>query len=180
MSKQNEATGYKISGSFENTWTPSMTYKFDDRIKFMFDMVKGLEYESVMDLGCGNQDAKKYVPTGVKYIPINYINQSPGTIVRDFNKDEFEEREVDLMLGSGILEYIYKPLPFLENISKYCRRYFVLSYVLGEYRKEKAKIWVNSLTNAELLSMLDKVGFDLVREEWYIPNHQKVFLLRKK
>ena len=164
----------------ENTWTLSMKYKFDDRIKFMLDMVKEVPYKSVMDLGCGNQDAKKYLSPAVEYIPVNYMNQTPNTIIRDFNKGQFCEREADLMLGSGILEYIYDPLPFLLNVSKHCRCYFCLSYVLGEYRKEKAEKWVNSLTRDELLALLDLAGFTLIREEWYQPNHQKVFLLSKK
>ncbi|MDR2728178.1 MAG: class I SAM-dependent methyltransferase [Chitinispirillales bacterium] len=169
----------------ENTWTQSMEYKFDNRIKFMIEMAElAGPFKSVMDLGCGNQAAKKYLPSSVEYIPVNYMHQAPNTIIRDFNLGEFYEREADLMLCSGILEYIYEPLPFLRNISKYCLSsagvggHIVLSYVLDEYRKENAKIWVNSMTRDELLVIFDNVGFTIVREKWYIPNHQKVFLLK--
>lgn len=162
-----------------NTWTKYHKYGFEKRIKFMLEMIKDLPFGSVMDLGCGDGSAKQYLPAGVEYIPVNYMNQYSGTVICDFNKGEFCQRKVDLMFGSGILEYIYQPLPFLQKIFDYCRKYFLLSYIPYEYRKEHPSKWVNFLTCDELRTLLKQVGFELICEEWYLQNYQKIFLLHK-
>ena len=64
---------------------------FDDKWKLRIDkMSKYIERnDSVMDLGCGKMWLKKHLHETNLYIPVDYKNRGEGTIICEFNKNEF-------------------------------------------------------------------------------------------
>jgi len=76
------------------------------RVRKLTEMLD-FRFQSIMDLGCGQQTLKQYFPKTTRYYPINQFSQAKGTIVKDFNKGEFLNQKVDICFASGIFEYIY-------------------------------------------------------------------------
>lgn len=163
----------------ENTWKEEFEYtqSMENRIKQMLNLID-FNYNSVMDLGCGKQTLKKYIKDGTKYYPINQYNQAEGTIIKDFNKGEFLNQKVDICFASGILEYMYNIDQFIENISKNCD-YFLGSYIFKEDMPERNPIWVNNFSKEELYKIIEKYGFELVKDCVCEDKYNSIYLFKK-
>ena len=74
--------------------------------------------ETVMDLGCGKMWLRDYLHSSNLYIPVDYKNRGEGTIVCDFTKHQFPEKNADVIFVSGCLEYIADYKCFVQ---KACR-----------------------------------------------------------
>ncbi len=166
-------------GSNVNTWKKEFKYtqSMENRIKQMLNLID-FNYNSVMDLGCGKQTLKKYIKDDTKYYPINQYNQVEGTIIKDFNKGEFLNQKVNICFASGILEYIYDIDQFIENISKNCD-YFLGSYIFKEDMPERNPIWVNNFSKEELYKIIEKYGFELVKDCVCEDKHNSIYLFKK-
>lgn len=147
----------------DNTWLRDFQYtkSMQKRIKTLLSMVPLKEYGSLMDLGCGLQKARKYIPKKMHYVPVDIYNHCPTTFICDFNKGEFPDRNVDVILCSGVIEYIYDVDSFVRNITSRSE-VVVGSYNFVESFHDRPPIWVNRLTISDLVSLFYKYGFCLV------------------
>jgi len=161
----------------KNTWKEDFEYTEEmfTRISNLMGMVKNINsITSIMDLGCGKQQAKKYIDESIEYYPVDYINHIDSTIVKDFNNGEFYHKKVSLCLCSGILEYIRNINSFVRDMSKNC------DYVLGSYNFKESfpnrnKIWVNNFSFNQLIKIFNKYGFVLERYQRGISKNDGVF-----
>ena len=162
-----------------NTWKEEFEYtqSMENRIKQMLNLID-FNYNSVMDLGCGKQTLKKYIKDDTKYYPINQYNQAEGTIIKDFNKGEFLEQNVDICFCSGIFEYIYDLDDFIKKISQHCT-YLLGSYCLREYRKNVFPLTVNNYSKEELFNIIEKYGFKLINTKTNSIASSELFLFSK-
>ena len=124
---------------------------------------------SVADMGCGPMRLRRYI-RDCAYIPVDYCDRGPGTVICDFNKDTFPALEVDCIFVSGCLEYVDLPEEFIKNISNSCRR-CVISYCSVDYSADiesRAHAgWVNHLTEQELITLFRVRGMELVHRSIY-------------
>lgn len=155
----------------ENTWKKE--FKYDEgmlyRIRQLLGMVDFNKVNSVADLGCGNQHARlviNEIKPSVQYFGVDVLKHESDTIIRDFNKKEFFHQPVDLVLLSGVLEYIYKRnlKTFIKNICKNAQM-VVGSYSFAETCPIRAPIWVNNLSFIQLASLFYQNGFVLAKYE---------------
>ncbi len=146
----------------KNTWLNNYIYKesFFERLEYLFSFIDFDKVNSIMDLGCGNQWAKKLLPDRIKYFPIDLYKTNKNTIVLDFNKGEFLNQNVDLALCSGIIEYIYNVENFIQNI-KNNSNYVICSYHFKEKCTKRSSIWVNNIEINEFLNIFYENKFEL-------------------
>lgn len=116
----------------KTTWPINLYSNLNDimenRIKRMLALGnEQCSFKSIMDLGCGEQNLKKYLNDNIKYYPVDVFKRKNSTIIRDFNKGEFLEVNVDLVFCSGVFEYIEDLDKFVSNISRNAK------YILGSY-----------------------------------------------
>lgn len=106
---------------------PQLNDIMERRITRMLDLIKNFDIKSIMDLGCGEQNLKKYINKHIQYYPIDAFKLKETTILKDFNNGEFLNEKVDIAFCSGIFEYIKNLDNFVQNISKNA------TYILGSY-----------------------------------------------
>ncbi len=146
------------------------TYDADNRIRKMFLMSDIMSKKTVCDIGCGKQQAKpilKELNPAAEYVGFDLYDHCPDTIVCDFNNSDYPPPQSNcqsetLTLLSGVLEYIYtrklrRFISFIASISDAC----VLSYVHSDVRGSKGKIWVNDLSQIDILRLFRRAGFRL-------------------
>jgi hypothetical protein len=141
------------------------------------------QVESVMDLGCGHQASRKFFSQEIKYFPVDLHKYDENVIVKDFNNNEFLNVDVDLILCSGIFEYIHDCEWFVKNICTHSKKYILASYHFKEDTgKNRANIWVNNLKSTEFIKLFEKNGFILEKSSEQQGQNQFVqtFLLFKK
>ena len=134
-----------------------------------------------MDLGCGKQTLKNYLPKTIKYIPVDQHNHIATTIIKDFNKGEFLYEKVDAVFCLGLFEYIYDLPAFVKKIAS------VTNIIIGSYifygDRPKPEYVVNKYTEDEFWKIFEQEGFRVVK---YIPENEKygigknsLYLLKK-
>lgn len=64
----------------------NLTESWDPRIARMAGAIK--PNSRVLDLGCGIQKLREYLPAGCSYTPCDVTQRTPDTIVCDFNQGE--------------------------------------------------------------------------------------------
>jgi hypothetical protein len=123
---------------------------------------------SVMDLGCGKEWLKEFLPSQCTYNGSDYTPRSPSTIVCDFNKFEFPSLQVDVTFVSGCLEYVINYEWFINQISVSTANRCILSYCAIEYfpdtKKRVERNWVNNLTGIEIIELFQKNNFVLLNQ----------------
>lgn len=163
----------------KNVWKEDKAYSnaMAQRVKAMVDLID-FNYNSIMDLGCGLQTLKQYISKQIKYFPINQYNQIDGTIIKDFNKGEFLDENVDVCFCSGIFEYIYNLEDFIYKISYHCK-YLVGSYCFKENRAREYKLTVNNYSKNELFKIIEKYGFRLIKSAEHKESKSGIFIFKK-
>lgn len=120
---------------------------------------------TVLDLGCGAMALERHLPHGCRYLPCDLAPRDDRTLVCDFNAGEFpSDAACDVVTVLGVLEYLFDPPAFLARL-RALGRPVVMSYWVADGRgpaDRRANGWVNDLTQAQLMQMLDAAGFGRV------------------
>lgn len=132
---------------------------------------------TVIDLGCGAQTLKNYLPDGCRYQPCDLVQSSPDVIVCDFNAGQFPrmQERFDCAVSSGVLEYIKDHERFLNE---YCQiaGFVILSYnpvVSGSLKIQRMKSsWLNHFSRSELEIVFHKLG--IASQCLHVANHGEV------
>jgi len=117
----------------------------------------------VLDLGAGAQTLRKLLPH-CTYVPCDLVQSTPDCIVCDFNKGVYPppNQKYDIVVGSGVMEYLREPLDFLRKIRTYAPVTLLSYQPLTESFDKMARLkwgFVNHLTLVELQNLLTEAGF---------------------
>jgi len=118
---------------------------------------------SVLDVGCGPQTLRRHLDKSCKYQPCDVIKSTPDVIQCDFNAGEYPDPGVtyDVVICSGVIEYIRKPKEFLKRMPA-LGRMMILSYCPtreGQSRLDRLSVnWVNHYSRAEFDGLLTEMG----------------------
>jgi hypothetical protein len=118
---------------------------------------------TVMDLGCGTMSLKKFL-NNQEYLPVDYKQRGPNTIICNFNKYEFPSEKADVYFISGCLEYMKDPEWFLKKCCQASTKLLLSYCTLEEFPSEKdrtQKNWQNNLTKDQIISIVTAAGFTL-------------------
>jgi hypothetical protein len=120
---------------------------------------------SVLDVGCGAQTLKNYLPPGCKYQPADLIKSSPEVIVCDLNGGVYPDNGeyYDYVICSGVLEYMRDPEDFLRRIPKLGRTVILTYNPLADNGSKIDRLgngwgWVNHFKRGELEELFSKMG----------------------
>lgn len=137
--------------------------------------------DKVVDLGCGMMWLTEYLSSTNEYIPVDYKKRGDNTIVCDFNKQQFPDIYADVYFVSGCLEYIEKPLWFIEKISTYSER-CIVSYCTIEMfpniNMRNDLMWKNHLSETDLIEYFNKYGY-LLKEKTITDTNNQIFYFSK-
>jgi GT2 family glycosyltransferase/polysaccharide pyruvyl transferase WcaK-like protein len=73
--------------------------------------------DSVLDLGCGQQTIRRWLPSGTRYLPVDRLARTPDTQVLDL-EHEFPTGRHRAAVVLGLLEYLERPLDLLSRIAR--------------------------------------------------------------
>lgn len=62
-----------------------------ERYRVATSLIDWTKCNTVVDLGAANERVRGFIPTGIEYIPVDYVKYTEHTLVKDFNKYEFPE-----------------------------------------------------------------------------------------
>lgn len=134
---------------------------------------------TVLDIGCADMCLETVLPPGCAYIPCDCVQRDERTIVCDFNKDyPVIPAAVTVVCVLGVLEYLYKPAEFIGWLAR-SGRPVILSYCPADVPHpvdRGAQGWVNALTHADLLRMLE-AGKLRVDDQTWLASHQILLTL---
>jgi SAM-dependent methyltransferase len=137
-------------------------------------LIRGLDYDSVLDVGCGMGHNLRLLCRGRALrqisgidISAHAIDKTSATHEGDFYLLDIEESHLagrwDLVLCSLLLEHLQDDVSALHNIRAMTGKYLVLSTIAGDYDRYRA--WesqvghVRNYSVGELESKLNVAGF---------------------
>ena len=130
--------------------------------------------QAVCDIGCGQQTLRGHLPPGTLYLPADLRAWTDEVELCELNAGVLPERSLarcDIAVMLGVLEYIRDPAALLAALASRVGT-VVVSYNCADFAQvDRAALgWVNALTEAELLAMLDAAAFDVVRASRFNQN----------
>jgi len=147
--------GWKNVEYFDEAWKR--------RIAIMASLIE--QKQSVLDLGCGMQWLKGFLPADTQYYPVDYISRSDNTIICDFNHHQFPNIHVDVAFISGVLEYVEDYRWFINSISKCCQIALVSYCAIDDFpviQERRSLFWVNDLAKSDVVSLFKVNSMELV------------------
>lgn len=118
----------------------------------------------VADFGCGMMWLEQFLKTDNIYIPIDYIKRDDRTHVVDLNVYPLPVFEADVVIFSGVLEYIESIDKFYAETMRSNFKKIILSYCTlekhGNIASRKSLNWVSHESVFSILAIFTK-DYDL-------------------
>jgi hypothetical protein len=125
-----------ISYTYKNVWRV--------RNKEILKLIKGFN-GSVLDLGCGDKDILNYFIPRKGVVVTDYLGLDrvkTADIVTDFNTETLKlDKEYDLGLAIGLLEYLEHPMDVLKAYKPYAKRWIILTHHSPKGNKGLKQTW---------------------------------------
>lgn len=125
--------------------------------------------ERVLEFGSGMLALAEYLPEGCQHIATDIVSRGPGTLVCDLNDRSLPNLpEADVSLFSGVLEYVYDLPRALGQVADRTPSIICSYATVDENPSNRLDHgWVNDYTEAELVSLLESLGYRATtREQW--------------
>lgn len=106
--------------------------------------------DTVLDIGAGDQKLRRFVPPGCGYVPVDCVDDLPGTFLVDFNKEfRLPEAPFDVIVCAGFLEYLNDIPQFFTSLSKEAPgKYVLFTYLLDDVKATRSTMKAhNDLTD---------------------------------
>lgn len=128
----------------------------------------------VLEFGAGRQILRDQLPKGCTYLHSDIVKRDKDTIVVDLNKELPEFPKVDVMIFSGVLEYIYDVEKILAHCSKYSNQ-ILMSYAVQDkcrnIDKRRHHGWISDLSHKNVVDIAKNINmscnkFDVWRDQY--------------
>jgi len=181
--------------SYDKAWE----FEWDDMKKYgpfsrhlrriIKQIIRPLEFESVLDVGCGQGSFLAELQAEFPGIKPRGIDLSPSAIklarervpggrfaVMDISEQALNEK-CDLVVCSEVLEHIPDDIIALRNLRKMTGKYLLISTPQGRMRQfEKQVGHVRNYAAGELVKKLEMSGFGIVSiVEWGFPFYSPLY-----
>jgi hypothetical protein len=149
----------------------------------------------VLEVGAGRRHLETVLDTRSTYLPSDLVKRSDDTFVADLNKrplPTLDTLKPDVVVFAGVLEYITGlhdvPAWLAREVSTCITSYECASSAPRSLRRFAEVIrrwrtgWVNTHTEAELVSMFGAAGFDCdERRTWSTPlGDERIFVFTRR
>lgn len=156
----------------------NLSTKWDERTVLVATMIP--PNSSVLEFGAGNEYLKKCLPEGCIYQPSDIVARSENTLVCDLNAGfPILDKQWDIIVFSGVAEYIEDLQGLLTKIRSYCR-ICIFSYVpidrLESMTTRMQNGWINHFSREEVEAIIHQANFLI--QEHKVWNHQDIYSLR--
>lgn len=145
----------------------------------------------VLEFGAGRRQLEQYLPRGCSYVPSDFVDRGPGTIICNLNHRPLPDLRyiaADVAVFGGVLEYI-RDLPsllqWLAGQVSVCAASYAYANpktTLLEWVKDR---WgrayygyLNSYTEEELVTLFEQAGFRCEKKDTW--ENQRLFLFAKR
>lgn len=151
--------------------------------------VKNLEFNSVLDVGCGEGSFLKYLRLLKPGITTSGVDVSEKAIecaknllpegafyVADLERQAVSEK-FDLVTAIDVLEHITDDVKFLENVRKSTKKYFFIYTLTGSMRPHELSVGhVRNYSQKELADKLKRAGFSaFIFKKWGFPFYSPIY-----
>ena len=154
------------------------------------ELLKNIEYESIVDVGCGNGINFPIWCSGKKIKMLAGVDISSECIdlIRKQYKGEFKVLDIqgacldikyDLVICNLLLEHIVDDEAVIKNLYKMANKYLLVTTIQGDFKRyekfEKQGGHVKNYSKKELERKLKNNGFEIIRRiEWGFPFYSPV------
>lgn len=135
---------------------------WSDRSKAMSSLIVP-DCSSILDLGCGEGSIRRFISPEIKYYGCDYKKRDDNTIICDLATSQFPDIFADCIFIAGVLEYLTNWKEVLLKCCSHCRQ-IVLSYSSIEESPERNPLWVNCISEKEIISTVESGGFKLAKK----------------
>lgn len=141
--------------------------------------------QKVLDIGCGAQDLKLFLPDDVVYVGADIYQRDEECLIIDFNKGilpDLDEIEFDVAIFSGVLEYL-EDVQYALNWAKKIAGKIILSYAVLERnpsisRRTFKSGFYNHFSESDFEREMADSGLQITdKQEW---RKQNVYELMRK
>lgn len=141
-----------------NRWSQEkhLFKSWDERTQFLANQI--VPNSIVFEFGAAKLALKEMLPKGCKYLHSDIVKRNEATIVADLNKILPDLPQVDYIVFSGVLEYVFEVKDLLIHLSQFTN-HFVFSYAVTDTFQEKGKRrfngWVSDLSEADVIAIAE-------------------------
>lgn len=141
---------------------------WNERTKLLAHYIK--PNSTVFEFGAARLELKNMLPEGCVYLHSDLVARAEDTLVADLNKGIPDIPEVDVIVFSGVLEYIFDVEQLLVRLSPKTKA-FVFSYAtvnrFPKTSKRREYGWVSDLSEEEFKIIASKLNKNLIHlSDW--------------
>lgn len=157
--------------------------------RIMKEMIRPLQFESVLDVGCGQGSFLQELQSEFPHIKPFGIDISSSAVelarnrvpggrfsVLDITEKVFDQK-CDLVVCSEVLEHIPDDIGALRNLRKITGKYLLISTPQGRMRQFETKVGhVRNYAPGELVDKIESTGFAVVSMlQWGFPFYSPLY-----
>lgn len=121
--------------------------------------------KSVVDYGAGEMYLKKKLHGDVEYYPVDYIQRHDEIILCDLNDKHLPLIAADVIVLSGVIEFIRMSDRLLEHVSSQACKKILLSYIttnkFPDSSARRSSAYINDYSHEDLVKIFTNNGFRL-------------------
>lgn len=124
---------------------------WEARAKFISKFIRSTD--RVVDFGAGNRKLSRFIASTCEYIPVDCVDDLPGTYVVDYNiETRFPDQEFDVAVCAGFLEYLDDLPGFFRALSERAPgKTIIFTYLFSDESKRQDMKLHNSYPNSDAL-----------------------------
>jgi hypothetical protein len=141
------------------------------RLKLCARLVDFNSYDTVIDLGAANERIRPFLPSSVRYIPVDYVKYSDDTVLCDMTKKEFPQAgamryspERTAIISSGHIQCATDWRWYLDKCAENCGQLILAKLDFARMTRDyRMTHWSNNhaADNIEYVIYLQSLGFRL-------------------
>jgi len=118
--------------------------------------------KSLLELGAGMCHLKTLLPPTISYTPSDIIDRGDGSIIMDFNEDEWCITEsYDVVFASGVFEYVIELEKFIEYLGTITNTIICSYALMNDIDSDTLQLngWKNNFTQQEFQKLFKDTDF---------------------
>jgi 2-polyprenyl-3-methyl-5-hydroxy-6-metoxy-1,4-benzoquinol methylase len=147
---------------------------WDERTTILASYIK--PNTTILEFGAGRLILEKHLPKGCTYHNSDIVKRNASTLVIDLNKEMPELPKVDVIVFSGVLEYVKDVEYVLRHCMKFSQK-ILFSYSIketyGAINDRRLAGWINDYTTKDIIGLSIKLKVNC--RELKTWNKQKIF-----
>ena len=136
---------------------------------------------SVVEFGAGNAILKDNLNASIRYQPVDVVKRTEAFMVYDLNSSPFtfDLTPYDIVIFSGVLEYVYTIETVFEELSK-CISTVLMSYACSDVcsKDRLTNGWLSDYSVSQLETIFGTYGYKIHHSQMW--RDQNIFVLLKQ